>query len=39
MDDHRRAELIRGTKAAALGAAIGALLLFLARRAQAGSRA
>ena len=32
MDEHRRAELIRGAKAASLGAAIGALILLLARR-------
>ena len=39
VDDHRRAELIRAAKAAGLGAALGVLLLLLARRAQAGSRA
>jgi hypothetical protein len=32
MDDHGRAEMIRVAKAAGLGAALGALLLVLARR-------
>jgi hypothetical protein len=31
-DEHRRAELLRGAKAATLGAALGVLILFLARR-------
>ena len=30
--EHRRAELIRGAKAAALGAALGVLILVFARR-------
>jgi len=32
MDDHARAELVRGAKAAALGAAVGLLLVLLSRR-------
>jgi hypothetical protein len=34
-NDHRRAELIRGAKAATLGAAVGAILLLLSRRRRA----
>jgi hypothetical protein len=32
VDDHRKAELVRGAKAAGLGAALGLLLIALARR-------
>jgi hypothetical protein len=32
MDDHRRAEAIRGATAAALGAVLGLVLLALSRR-------
>lgn len=35
MDDHRRGELVRAGKAAALGTAVGIVLLLLARRRRA----